>query len=159
MPGCLQCDSETICTKCDGYIHYTLENNTCVASAGYYLDSDSIPTKCDINGCYLCSSASVCTECSTGNNYQMDNNGDCICNATLNFVESGSTCVCDSGFYLENSTCQPVPNCPDLDGGCAVCSGSTCITCDSNRGFIDDSPDCTCDVGYYYSYAGVNSTC
>lgn len=67
--------------------------------------------------------------------------------------------MCDTGYYLENGTCFLIPTCPDLDGGCSSCSGSTCSTCDAARGFIPDSPHCTCDVGAYYSYAGIHSTC
>lgn len=61
LPGCLECSSDTVCTKCDTYINYKLENDNCEAADGFYLDSQSIPVPCSILGCFLCSSETLCT--------------------------------------------------------------------------------------------------
>ena len=103
-------------------------------------------------GCYLCSSATVCTECSAANNYEMDNNGDCICNNSLNFVQSSTSdvCVCNTGYYLDNGTCISIPLCPASNSGCLTCSGSVCSTCDTSSNFISDTPYCVCDSNFYF---------
>lgn len=46
MPGCLQCTSDSDCTKCDTYNHYALSNQSCIAANGYYLNANSTPVAC-----------------------------------------------------------------------------------------------------------------
>ena len=81
MPGCLDCNVGTSCLICDTFINYQLVSGQCVAAPGYYLDVNSIPAKCIIQGCYLCSSATVCTSCSAATNFVMAPDGSCVCNA------------------------------------------------------------------------------
>lgn len=46
IPGCLECTSATVCTKCDVISHYLLSNSTCIAEPGYYLNATFIPVLC-----------------------------------------------------------------------------------------------------------------
>jgi hypothetical protein len=135
MAGCLKCLSETECTLCNNYLNYVLIGGECAAAPGYYLDSTSTPTKCNILGCYLCSSATVCTNCSSAYNFIMDPTGQCVCNANDSFTlyAPAEVCVCFQDMYLSsNGTCEAMPDCPAND--------STCLTCN----ITEDSTPCTC---------------
>jgi hypothetical protein len=48
IPGCLLCNSATVCTSCDTVNNYVLNPNTtlCDAAPGYYLNVNSTPVIC-----------------------------------------------------------------------------------------------------------------
>lgn len=157
MPGCLECSSASVCTRCDTFLNYQLLSGNCEAANGYYLDNSSMPVKCNILGCYLCSSATVCTNCSAVNNFVMDANGDCVCDTSAYFVFASpiSTCVCTAGRYLtSNATCDTIPLCPANNSGCLTCASNVCTLCDSASGFVSSSPYCLCQTGLYFDGVG-----
>lgn len=127
MPGCLECIDAITCVVCDTINHYSLSNSTCVAASGYYLNATFIPVPCPQVGCYECSDAVVCTTCSSSTNYiiDMSTNYTCKCDDLSFFTQASATqaCICMPTYFLSaNSTCDPMPKCPDMTGGCLNCS-------------------------------------
>jgi len=110
-PGCMECTSAIMCTKCDTMVHYLLSGGQCIAEPGYYLDVNSIPVKCAINGCAECIDATTCVVCDDALNYIIDDTTNTTCKCDdLGFFEpapSGNVCVCMEGLFLsQNSTCE-----------------------------------------------------
>ena len=72
------------------------------------------------------------------------------CNPTKNFILSGSTCVCQSGFYLLRTDTDVT--CQRCDSSCKECSGSSliCTECDTANAFRakDVNNNCVCIDGY-----------
>lgn len=61
-------------------------------------------------------------------------------------------------FLSANSTCDPMPKCPDMTGGCLNCSvADICMECDAANNFTFD-PNftyCVCQPLFYFT----GSTC
>ena len=147
-----------VCLVCDSLTNYQLNNGKCDAAPGYYLNSSSIPVKCNIIGCYICASATVCSNCSTLTNFIIDNSTQtCLCDASKFFTQSSQTCICLQGYYLNNNTCDLIPLCPANNSGCINCSiGSpnSCLLCDIANNFEPAAFNlslCVCKSFYYYN--------
>lgn len=166
MPGCLECSSATVCTKCDTIMNYLLDVSSCIAAPGYYLDATFLPVPCPQIGCAECSDAVNCIFCSEPMNYIMDTmtGNTCKCD-DLEFFQPATTiqaCICMPTYYLSaNSTCEDMPKCPSTAGGCLNCgtapANTICLQCDTAKHFIYDPTNvyCVCDSGFYFD----GSTC
>ena len=71
----------------------------------------------------MCTDADTCRGCYTKKHYILVDNA-CNCDAPNHFVDDGTDCVCDKGYYLDADTCQA------CSLGCLTCVSSTeCLTC------------------------------
>ena len=143
--GCLECSSETNCTKCESPINengidnfYHLFEGDCVDECenGTYLDQvDNSCKPCTPTNCETCSNATNCTVCENG--YPLHNN------------QCGS---CPNDHWDNNNVCE---SCLD---GCIECSnGTDCERCDVGLRLVDkdaensqenDSCVSNCENGY-----------
>lgn len=87
-------------------------------------------------GCLLCSNNVTCLTCDTSNN----------------FLLSGASCVCEIGYSLAGSNCNP---CNSTLFGCLACTSPTsCTSCDISAEFITNTGNpsvCACQPGFYQS--------
>ena len=154
-----------------------------------------VPCEYYISGCSICLSSTVCTNCSAGFNLTASGICQCTsgflvtgvcttingcinatnllgtiycqaCNTTANYQLSGSTCICQSGYYFGvfgncNSQCgdgiiTSNENCDDAntasgDGCSSNCTIETNYACNnSNPSVCKISSDITGSVAYVY---------
>ena len=68
---------------------------------------------------------------------------------------SAPACICFTGYFLNNGTCEAMPLCPDPSSGCLSCSATpSCLLCDSGSHFETDPANtalCRCQAGYYFN--------
>jgi hypothetical protein len=137
--------------SCAGYavdVYLTLDrqycNQTCNGGIGQYFDGNSWCQSCDPI-CYSCSSVSTaCTGCYTASQYR---------------VLSGSTCICNTGYFDNGVNIVCVP----CHYSCTQCTSSTfssCTACDlavDHRQILGNA--CPCIVNYYDSGVTICSSC
>ena len=139
MDGCLDCDTHTICTRCDETNDYYLNEVTkeCVACPVYGCDQCASMDECAVcessftfylgtcfcqKGTYLDLDVDICIDCSPFCKYCTGPTAfECTsCIHDQNRVLVGTTCVCDEYNYQEPET------------------GETCVKINNNK----------CDRGY-----------
>ena len=140
---CSTCDSTGRCLSCSDPKRDI--NNNCNCPDGFYDNLQSSCLACN-SGCKTCSSQNVCT----------------TCDATQNKNLSGTSCVCNSGYFPTidnqlNITCNKcAPQCDNCQG-----NAYTCTFCDSTKNKIAGYDNlgrltCVCAAGYSL---GVDGTC
>lgn len=122
---CSTCSSSNPCTSCVDNASTT--NNKCTCKTGYFESDNSCKNCADL--CSTCSSLSVCTSCTS--------------NASLN---SGSQCVCNTGFSDQNGSCIAI--CNQLCTKCDTNNGNSCSSCVQNAELLIDQCSCTQNSQY-----------
>ncbi len=126
--ACLTCISSTLCLSCKS--NFTLYQGTCSCLPQYYLFNSDTCLLCEV-GCLRCTSGSSCL----------------ICDTTNNFTLVSSVCQCNSGLFLNGSSCVP---CGAM-AGCLTCTNTGCTSCSSVFGFTLNASTslCQCNYGFY----------
>ncbi|CAG9335719.1 unnamed protein product [Blepharisma stoltei] len=170
---CSACDSNcaacsgtaNICLTCVDTTHMSaaptcacpangaLSGTSCTCNAGYYFNSNTVCSACN-NSCATCTiSASNCITCVDPTHMSAAPACACPANASL----SGSTCICNAGYYFSSNTV------------CSACKDSTymyldtvtgtCKCLDPHASFDQTSKICQCIQGYYMSSSGTCQPC
>lgn len=133
MDGCYSCTNSSYCLSCKPDSGLVLEDDKCVCEEGLFLYKTLWDTSCKncsemMSGCLECNDSEVCTLCEEGKTLWVFENypnsvlcrtcqdviKGCIgcinlfhcykCNATLNFIISGVTCICPSFYYFNHTS-------------------------------------------------------
>lgn len=139
-------------------------STNCVCNAGYYYSTSTVCSACN-NNCATCTAtAGNCLTCQD----TVHSSGIPNCACPSNSMLTGSSCVCNGGYYYSSITV-----CSSCSANCATCqnSASNCLTCIDTT-HMNSAPNCncpnfstltsgscTCNNGYYYSSNLVCSIC
>ena len=135
---------------------------TCVCNSGYYYSAQGCiqgspcpanstrqtdgSCKCDAG---LTNYNGFCSKCPSGALWSSQSNS-CIfvCGQNSIYNSSVSSCVCLSGYGLQNGQCQV---CPDN----YFISSGYCVTCPVNSVFDPKTNSCDCKAGFYTNQFGI----
>ncbi|OMJ68182.1 hypothetical protein SteCoe_34446 [Stentor coeruleus] len=164
---CLQCNKDCLtclnsyeCLVCVSSnaepvsSNYTDNDIKCECKQGYYNSSnttDLVCIACD-RTCKSCSSADKCLECYY--NYTNLEDGKCICPEHSNF--DGNECICQSGFFIEESA-NGIFYCKACHSSCKECRNGMedgCTKCYSDV-ILNNNYCNSCSSTLYYK----NNTC
>ncbi|CAG9335755.1 unnamed protein product [Blepharisma stoltei] len=168
--NCLSCNDPEdttltggVCACTDQHASYNTQQTTCQCNSGYF-GTPGTCAACNTN-CATCSGAAdSCVSCADSTH--MTAAPACACPA--NSAQTGSNCVCNTGFYFSaNTVCSAcAPQCTACSGAintCTQCSDPTHMTavpecsCPTNGALSGTT--CTCKAGYYFSANTVCSAC
>ncbi|CAG9316198.1 unnamed protein product [Blepharisma stoltei] len=181
---CATCStSASACVTCDDSAHMTQNGDVCTCTdQNAYFNTQTLLCQCNAgyfgspNACTACSpQCSTCTN--TAGNCQVCSDPTHMtaapaCSCPTNGVLSGTSCVCNSGYYFSSNTVcaactTPCAQCSGsattctgcVDGyylhgnvcltcqpPCFECSGTStfCTTCDDSNNMINNAGTCTC---------------
>lgn len=136
--ACLSCVSASLCLSCKS--NFTLFEGQCSCLPQYYLNTTDTCYLCE-TGCLRCTSSSSCLTCDVANNFTL----------------VSSVCTCNTGMYLNGSSCTLCGAMP----GCLTCNNAGCTSCNPIFGFTLNATTslCECNFGFFINSMSICEPC
>lgn len=139
MHACVSCTSTSYCTKCNDDFVVDPDVHQCITPCGSYMEGcvrcyNQYACK-SCNGGYYLNSSSTCSACNIQNCVK------CIDNRPA----SNPTCsICFSGYYLSSSnSCKSCTS--KFGANCSTCNANECLSCSSGYHIKDSLANPACE--------------
>jgi proprotein convertase subtilisin/kexin type 5 len=134
MPGCQECNSNSVCTACDTANQWIADADACKCADNFWHKQTGTLDTCEAGplGCLTPVDSITCQP--TG------------CNTSNEWVYKAPTCECKPRYFQDMS--DPREICRFCGIGCESCSIANDCICRASENWVIKAPLCGCDAGY-----------